>query len=70
MVSMIAMLLVCTLRISIVLMMIALVMIKISLISMSIFVEGGELASTHQIGKIDFARGITSIWKLNGRKKG
>ena len=28
-----------------------------------------ELASTHQIGKIDFARGI-SIWKLNGCKKG
>ena len=28
-----------------------------------------ELASTHQIGKIDFSRGI-SIWKLNGCMKG
>ena len=34
-----------------------------------IFVECIEFASTHQIGKIDFARGI-SIWKLNGCKKG
>ena len=33
------------------------------------FVEYIELARTHQIGKIDFARGI-SIWKLNGCKKG
>ena len=41
---------------------IALVMMKMFLISMSIFVECIELASTHQIGKIDFARGI-SIWK-------
>ena len=47
----------------------ALVMMKMSLISMSIFVECIEFASTHQIGKIDFARGI-SIWKLNGCKKG
>ena len=43
----------------IVLMMIALVMMKRSLISMSIFVECIEFASTHQIGKIDFARGIS-----------
>ena len=42
---------------------------EISLISMSIFVECVEFASTYQIGKIDFARGI-SIWKLNGCKKG
>ena len=28
-----------------------------------------RLGSTHQIEKIDFARGI-SIWKLNGCKKG
>ena len=33
------------------------------------FCGGIEFASTHQIGKIDFARGI-SIWKLNGCKKG
>ena len=33
------------------------------------FVECMGFASTHQIGKIDFARGI-SIWKLNGCKKG
>ena len=46
-------------------MMIALVMMKMSLISMSTFVECIEFASTHQIRKIDFARGI-SIWKLNG----
>ena len=50
-------------------MMIALVMMKMSLISMSIFVESIEFASTHQIEKIDFAGGI-SIWKLNGCKKG
>ena len=43
----------------IVLMTIALVMIKMSLISMSTFVECIEFASTHQIGKIDFARGIS-----------
>ena len=41
------------------LMMIALVMMKISLISMSIFVECIGFASTHQIGKIDIARGIS-----------
>ena len=35
------------------------VMMKMSLISMSIFVECIEFASTHQIGKIDFARGIS-----------
>ena len=40
-----------------ILIMIALVMMKMSLISMSTFVEYIELASTHQIGKIDFARG-------------
>ena len=34
-----------------------------------VFVEWIRFASTHQIGKIDFARGI-SIWKLNGCKKG
>ena len=34
-----------------------------------IFVECIEFAIIHQIGKIDFARGI-SIWKLNGCKKG
>ena len=39
-------------------MMIALVMMKMSLISMSTFVECIEFASTHQLGKIDFARGI------------
>ena len=50
-------------------MMIAPVMMKISLISMSTFVEYIELASTHQLGKIDFARGI-STWKLNGCKRG
>ena len=33
------------------------------------FVECIEFASTHQIGKIDFARGI-SIQKLNGCKRG
>ena len=32
---------------------------EISLISMSIFVECIEFASTDQIGKIDFARGIS-----------
>ena len=37
----------------------SLVMMKMSLISMSIFVECIEFASTHQIGKIDFARGIS-----------
>ena len=42
---------------------------KMSLISMSTFVECIEFASTYQIGKIDFERGI-SIWKLNGCKKG
>ena len=42
------------------LMMIALVMIKIPPINMSIFVECIEFASTHQIGKIDFARGIST----------
>ena len=40
-------------------MMIALVMMKMTLISMSIFVECIEFASTHQIGKTDFARGIS-----------
>ena len=35
------------------------VMMKMSLISMSIFVECIEFESTHQIGKIDFARGIS-----------
>ena len=45
------------------------VMMKMSLISMSTFVECIEFASTHQLGKIDFARGI-SIWKVNGCKKG
>ena len=69
MMSMIAMLLVWTPWISIVTIMIALVMMKISLISMSTFVEYIEPASTHQLGKIDFARGI-SIWKLNGCKRG
>ena len=53
---------------SMVLMMIALVMMKMSLISMSIFLECIEFASTHQLGKIDFARNI-SIWKLNGCKR-
>ena len=43
----------------IVLMMIALVMMKICHISMSTFVECIEFASTHQIGKIVFARGIS-----------
>ena len=43
----------------IVLMMIAPVMMKISHISMSIFVDCIEFARTHQIGKIDFARGIS-----------
>ena len=33
------------------------------------FLEYIEIARTHQIGKMDFARGI-SIWKLNGCKKG
>ena len=42
---------------------------NVSFISMSTFMEYIELASTQQIGKIDFARGI-SIWKLNGCKKG
>ena len=42
-----------------ILIMIALVMMKMSLISMSIFVECIEYASTHQIGKIDIARGIS-----------
>ena len=32
--------------------------VKMSLISMSTVVEYIELASTHQIGKIDFVRGI------------
>ena len=32
---------------------------EISLISMSTFVECIEFACTHQIGKIDFARGIS-----------
>ena len=40
-------------------MMIALVMMKMSLISMSIFVECIEFASTYQIDKIDFVRGIS-----------
>ena len=40
-------------------MMIALVMMKMSPISMSIFVECIEFASTHQLGKIYFARGIS-----------
>ena len=44
---------------SMMLMMIALVMMKMSPISMSIFVECIGFASTHQIGKIDIARGIT-----------
>ena len=43
----------------IVLMMIALVMMKMSPINMSIFVEYIGFASTHQIGKIDIARGIS-----------
>ena len=43
----------------IVLMMIALVMMKLSVINMSIFVECIGFACTHQIGKIDFARGIS-----------
>ena len=38
-------------------------------IRMSIFVECIGFARTHQIGKIDIARGI-SIYKLNGCKKG
>ena len=38
---------------------VSLVMMKMSLISMSIFVECIEFASTHQIGKINFARGIS-----------
>ena len=59
----------CLFFVVIVLMMIALAMMKISLISMSIFVEYIGFASTHQIGKIDIARGI-STWKLNGCKKG
>ena len=33
---------------------------EMSLISMSIFVDCIEFASTHQIGKIEFARGINS----------
>ena len=33
------------------------------------FLECIELASTHQLGKIDFARGI-SVWKLNCCKRG
>ena len=37
--------------------------------NVSTFVECIEFASTHQIGKIDFARGI-SIWKPNGCKRG
>ena len=45
--------------ISIVLMMIALVMMRMSLISMSVFVECIEFASIDQIGKINFARGIS-----------
>ena len=45
--------------ISIVVMMIALVMMKISLMSMSTFLECIEFASTRQIGKIDFATGIS-----------
>ena len=49
--------------------MIALFMMKMSLISMSNFVKCIEFASTHQIGNVDFARGI-SIYKLNGCKKG
>src|SRR4051812_5835136 len=68
MMSMIAMLLVWTPRISMVLMMIALVMMKMSPINMSIFVECIGFASTHQIGKIDIARGI-STYKLNCCKK-
>ena len=34
-------------------------LMKMSPINMSIFVECIEFASTHQIGKIDFARGIS-----------
>ena len=37
--------------------MIALAMMRMSFISMSIFAECIEFASTHQLGKIDFARG-------------
>ena len=37
--------------------------------NVSYILECIEFAGTHQIGKIDFARGI-SIWKLNGCKKG
>ena len=39
---------------------IALVIMKMSLISMSIFVECIEFARTHQLGKIDFARGTST----------
>ena len=42
------------------LMIIAQVMTKMFLISMSIFVECIGFASTHQIGKIDIARGIST----------
>ena len=38
----------------------ALVMMKMSPINMSIFVECIGFASTHQLGKIDFARGIST----------
>ena len=45
--------------IAMLLMMIALVMMKMSPINMSIFVECIGFANTHQIGKIDIARGIS-----------
>ena len=41
-------------------MMIALVMMKMSPINMSIFVEYIGFVSTHQTGKIDIARGIST----------
>ena len=60
MMSMSAMLLVWTPWISIVLMMIALVMMKMSPINMPNFAECIGFVSTHSIGKIDIARGIST----------
>ena len=48
-------------------MMIALVMMKMTLISMSTFMEYILLASAHQLGKIDFARGISTCELCNER---
>ena len=47
--------------ISMMLMMIALVMMKMPPINMSIFVECIGFESTHQIGKIDIARGMSIL---------